>query len=39
MERLWQTILEERVSGQYVLRAAKKREVKEVEKKMDVQIF
>lgn len=39
MEQLWQTILEERVSGQYVLRAAKKREVKEVEKKMDVQIF
>ena len=39
MERLWQTILEERVSGQYVLRAAKKREVKEVEKKMDVHIF
>jgi len=39
MEKLWQTILEERVSGQYVLRAAKKREVKETEKKMEVEIF
>ena len=40
METLWQTILEERVNGQYVLRAAKKREVKEAEeKKMEVEIF
>lgn len=40
MEKLWQTILEERVNGQYVLRAAKKREVKEAEeKKMEVEIF
>ena len=40
MQQLWQTILEERVSGKYVLRAAKKRPTKETEeKKMEVEIF
>jgi hypothetical protein len=40
MEQLWQTILAERVSGQYVLRAAKKRPTKDAEeKKMEVEIF
>jgi hypothetical protein len=39
MQQIWQTILEERVNGQYVSRAAKKRPIKEVEKKMEVEIF
>ena len=39
MEQLWATILEERVNGQYVLRAAKKRDTKVEEKKMEVEIF
>jgi len=39
MQQIWHTILEERVNGQYLSRAAKKRTIKEVEKKMEVEIF
>jgi putative phage-type endonuclease len=40
MQQLWHTILDERISGQYVLRAAKKRPTKDIEdKKMEVEIF